>query len=603
MKVRSIRWSGLAPAPFLLFLCGSAFAQSIERVSVNSLGRQGNADSTWASLSADGRFVGFTSRATNLVPGDRIVLFDVYVHDRRNGVTELVSTSLRGEPGNGGSAGPKLSADGRFVAFESYATDLVPHDANGEIEDVYLADRALHRVELISVSSAGMQGNQDSEKASISADGRFVAFMSLAVNLVPGDTNHNFDVFVRDRQAGTTERVSVAADGSQVFGESIFPSISADGRFVAFYSTAADLVPGDTNGIGDFFVKDRSTGSIERVNVESGGAQANGDSWSRTASISADGRFVLFDSDASNLVQGDTNGLSDMFVRDRWNGTTERVSIAASGQQANGRSSFGEISADGRFVAFQSFATNLVPPYPGAHPGVYVRDRRSQTTTRASSTPSGGEANGVSADPAISSDGRMVAFDSAATNLVTGDSNSAFDVFAVERDAEPFQSLCNPGSAGTRACPCSNPASGPDRGCDNSAATGGATLSAFGAATLSSDTVFFTTSGETPSAASVLVQSDAFSSAGTTYGQGVRCAGGVARRLFSRDAIGGATMIPDPSAGEPRVSARSASLGDVIAPGEKRWYFVFYRDAVVLGRCPASNTFNTTQARQVIWSL
>ncbi|HMC07628.1 MAG TPA: hypothetical protein VKG89_09585, partial [Solirubrobacterales bacterium] len=202
--------------------------------------------------------------------------------------------------------------------------------------------------ERVSVDDAGNQGNADSSDSAVSDDGRFVAYYSAASNLVPGDTNGVDDIFVRDRLTGTTERVSVDAAGNQGNGDSFGPALSADGRFVSFRSQASNLVPGDTNGASDDFVYDRQTGQIERISVDSAGNEANGDSFETW--MSDDGRYVAFLSFASNLVSGDTNGVSDIFVRDRQAGTTERVSVDSSGTEANGESFYPQISADGRFA-------------------------------------------------------------------------------------------------------------------------------------------------------------------------------------------------------------------------------------------------------------
>ena len=215
----------------------------------------------------------------------------------------------------------------------------------------------------VSVDSAGNQGNQGPgylSYASISPDGRFVAFESPASNLVPGDTNSSLDIFVRDTLTNTTTRVSVDSAGNQGLGHSASPSISADGRFVAFYSDATNLVPGDTNNAKDIFVRDTLTNTTSRVSVDSAGNQANEDS--ENGSISADGRFVAFDSFATNLVPGDnTNNANDIFVRDTLTNTTTRVSVDSAGNQGNSGSYSASISADGRRVAFDSYSSNLVP--------------------------------------------------------------------------------------------------------------------------------------------------------------------------------------------------------------------------------------------------
>src|SRR4028118_979753 len=202
----------------------------------------------------------------------------------------------------------------------------------------------------VSVDSAGNLGNDRSSFPSISTDGRFVAFASDASNIVPGDTNNRSDIFVRDTLTNTTTRVSLDSAGNQGNRDSSFPSISADGRFVAFASDASNIVPGDTNNRSDIFVRDRLTNTTTRVSVDSAGNQGNRDS--NYPSISADGRFVAFESDASNIVPGDTNNSHDIFVRDTLTNTTTRVSVDSADNQGNGYSNTPSISADGRFVAF-----------------------------------------------------------------------------------------------------------------------------------------------------------------------------------------------------------------------------------------------------------
>src|SRR5437660_1328853 len=239
----------------------------------------------------------------------------------------------------------------------------------------------------VSVASGGTEGDDASLGSALSADGRFVAFDSAATDLVAGDTNGASDVFVHDRQTGTTERVSVASDGTQANNVSSYPALSADGRFVAFQSDATNLVAGDTNGATDVFVHDRQTGATERVSVASGGGtQGNRNSGGFFAfpALSADGRLVAFQSDATNLVARDTNGATDVFVHDRQTGTTERVSVASGGSQGNGFSAGPVLSADGRFVAFHSTATNLVAGDTNGATDVFVHDRQTGTTERVS---------------------------------------------------------------------------------------------------------------------------------------------------------------------------------------------------------------------------
>jgi Tol biopolymer transport system component len=299
-------------------------------------------------------------------------------------------------------------------------------DTNGK-RDVFVYDLLTRTTSRVSVDSEGRQANGPSFGPVISADGRFVAFESAATNLVPGDTNGFSDIFVRDLTAGTTTRVSVDSAGRQANGKSFRPVISADGRHVAFESVATNLVPGDTNGLSDVFVRDLMTGKTTRVSVDSVGRQANGPSSS--AAISADGRFVAFESDATNLVVGDTNGKRDVFVYDLLTRTTSRVSVDLAERQANGPSFNAAISGDGRFVAFESDASNLVPGDSNLKRDVFVRDLMAGTTTRASVDSAGRQANGSSSGASISGDGRFVVFDSDAFNLVPNDTNGKQDVF------------------------------------------------------------------------------------------------------------------------------------------------------------------------------
>lgn len=396
--------------------------------------------------------------------------------------TVLVSVGRAGGVGNRTSAEPAVSADGRYVAFTSHATNLVARDTNNRM-DVFVRDLATGATRCVSLSSTGVQGNLRSHQPAISAGGRYVAFVSDASNLVAGDTNALPDVFVRDTRAGTTLRVSVGADGTQADRDSAAPAISADGRYVAFISGASNLVAGDTNGTSDAFVRDTVSGTTERVSLGPGRAESDG--YADAPDISADGRYVTFASPATNLVPADTNGLVDVFVRDLVAGTTERVSVGAGGAQANGESVQGALSADGRHVAFVSSATNLAPTDPDASPDVLVRDLAAGSTRQVSFrtdnlpgsyaaepdvsatgrfvtfvtsaallpdepshtvavyardmvtggtrlvsvAPDGSAANLASADPAISGAGNRIAFTSAATNLAPPDTNGFDDVF------------------------------------------------------------------------------------------------------------------------------------------------------------------------------
>jgi Tol biopolymer transport system component len=604
INVRGWLKSSSAGAWLSLWLALPAAAQVTILASVDSNGAQGGKDSFDPWISADGRYVGFMSyNDLGGTPGERFVHSDVYLRDRSSGTTERISVNSNEVTGNSFSYNASLSADVRYVSFLSFSTNLVPGDTNGPYPvglDVFVRDRLSGTTQRMSVASNGAQANGESYAPSISADGRWVVFYSDATNLVAGDTNAAWDVFIHDRQAGATERVSVDSNGMQGSGASSLPSVSADGRFVAFASVAGDLVPGDTNAASDVFVRDRQSGTTERVSLDSSGAQGN--DASSFPSISADGRFVAYYSSASNLAAGDTNGKRDIFVRDRQTATTERISLDSLGMEGDGDSSAPCISPDGRYVAFQSASTNLVPVDTNGYVDVFVRDRRNGTTQRVSLDSNGAQGIGASGiyGPTISSGGRFVAFDSHAS-FVAADTNSVHDVYVRDREYAPFTSLCDAGVGGVAACPCSNPPTSLGRGCDNSSGTGGATLSATGIAFLSADSLVLTAHDEKPTATSIVLQGNALVGAGIAFGQGVRCAGGTIERLYTKSAAGGSITAPDFGAGDPSVSARSAALGDTIQPGQSRWYLVYYRDPIVLGGCPSTSTFNATQTGEVAW--
>ena len=432
----------------------------------------GPAATEFPVISGDGRFVAFASGAPDLVSDDSNGVSDVFVADRVRNETTRVTLGLNGAQSNGPSgtdSAPALSADGAVAAFSSEASNLVAGDGNG-LPDVFVYDRARRETTRVSVGpngaeATGGQVDGGSWMPAISADGRFVAFASDATNLVDGDTNNATDVFVHDRETKSTRRVSVGPNGVQGDEQSSSPALSADGSVVAFLSSATNLVTGDTNEEADVFVRDLTTGSTSVVKG-SGGAPADGAA--SAPALSADGRDLAFTSAATNLVGGDTNGVEDVFVFNRAAGSVERVSAAPGGVQANRGSAAPSLSADGRFVAFSSDATNLVPGDTNKRTDVFVLDRRMRQTTRVNvGTPVAAgcaaplEADRSSLQPSIAGDGRAVAFGSAATNLVAGDTNSAPDVFVHDRTPARgywlvasdggifnFGSACFAGSAG-----------------------------------------------------------------------------------------------------------------------------------------------------------
>lgn len=404
-----------------------------DRVSVRTDGGQARGASIFPGISSNGRFVAFLSGAPNLVARDTSNTDDVFVHDRALSTTERVSISTNGLQGSDTSFDTVvISATGRFVAFSSLAGNLVPGDTNGTF-DVFVRDRRRHTTSRVSVGTAGSQaegGSIGSVGAAISADGRFVAFVSDASNLVPNDTNDQLDVFVRDRESGSTRRVSIGSGGIQANALSNNATISADGRFVAFISEASNLVPSDTNGVPDAFVRDLATRTTRRVDVGLRGTQANA-GINGGVSISADGRLVAFSSNASNLVPGDTNGSTDVFVRDLWTGVTSRESLGPDHTELRGQSFVNSISGNGRFTAFEYF-DSFTRDDSKDDSEVLVRDRKTGAIRKVTSGCLGATVIGCSGNGALSYGGETIAFQAYADYLVPGDSNGENDIFVRE---------------------------------------------------------------------------------------------------------------------------------------------------------------------------
>jgi Tol biopolymer transport system component len=340
---------------------------------------------------------------------------DAAAASRRTGLAlRLASVDVNGVVGNLGSGyGSSISGDGRFVAFLSAANNLVAGDLNG-FGDAFVKDRVTGWVDRVSVSSTRVEANGLTEHVSISADGRYVAFASRATNLVANDRNGFTDVFLRDRLAATTVRVSRNINGVEANGPSARPAVSANGLYVAFDSAATNLDPGDRSVFRDVFVW-ALNGWIERVSLNTASAAGNGDSFD--PAISADGRVVAYTSRATNLVAGDSLGFADVFVRDRTSHTTERVSVSTAGAEGDRDAEDPVVSFSGKHVAFASKASTLVAADTNQRQDIFVHDRGAATTTRVSVSDTGGQGNGNSTAAAISADGRVVAFQSTATDL------------------------------------------------------------------------------------------------------------------------------------------------------------------------------------------
>jgi hypothetical protein len=442
--------------PFELFV--DVFGVVTQLVSINRFGTGSGISGVstgFPSISADGRFVAFHSDASDLTANDTNGnTQDVFVRDLQMGTTTLVSVNGLGTgSGNNGSSGsnglpgtslghaPAISADGRFVAFVSTADDLTANDSNGNIQDVFVRDLQMRTTTLVSVNQSGTgSGNDSSETPVISPDGRFVAFVSTASDLTAHDDGNGAggrrDVYVRNLQMGTTTLVSINRGGTASADDfSQYPAMSADGRFVAFMSQASDLTA-NADGGPNVFVRDLQMETTTLASVNRFGTDAN----HRTRvppQISANGRFVAFTSEASDLTANDTNGNTfDVFVRDLQTGTTTLVSANRFGTGSGNGSSRGEqISANGRFVAFDSDASDLTANDTNGTSDVFVRDLQSGTTTLVSVNRLGtGSAGAASNLPVISADGRFVAFISGAQDLTADDTNGRGNVFV--RDLE-----------------------------------------------------------------------------------------------------------------------------------------------------------------------
>ncbi len=372
---------------------GASASEVIETVLVSrgtGDGSPSNGRDTDPAISADGNTIAYKSGSTNLVPYDYNGAEDIFVRDRITGITSLVSVHTDGSPSNDDSRAPAISADGNTIAYYSLATNLVADDTNDRL-DVFAYDRSTGVTRRVSVASDGSEGNDHSTAPSVSGDGSIIVFESAATNLVAGDTNNRSDIFAHDLATGTTTRVSVASDGSQIDLHSTNPAVSADGRVVTYQS-------------GDVFVYDRNTGIRTRTSIATDGGPANEGAWNPV--ISGDGSTIAYSSMSTNLVPGDTNNDSDIFVYSRIDGTTTRISVGFDGAEANDDSLSPAISSDGKTIAYSSDATNLVSGAVGPYIDIFVTeignspDASGFTATIAEDTPVGTELGTVTAsDP------------------------------------------------------------------------------------------------------------------------------------------------------------------------------------------------------------
>ena len=394
---------------------GPAAGAETERISVSSTGEQANAVGNWwylapmVSFSADGRLVSFSSDATNLVGRDRNRASDVFLRDRAGGTTERVSVTSSGREANGLSFAPALSADGRFVAFLSEAPNLahVPRRRAGRY--VFVRDREARRTVRVDVSSSGRAGRGSAwAPPSISDDGRFVAFTSDAPNLVPGDRDDNADAFVHDMLTGATTAVSLGAGANREYEFSVATAISGDGRYVLTISESP-LAPGAVKDVSNAYLHDRLDGTTTWL-----GASGNDVFDGSRGEVSSDGSVVAFEQRAP---------LTGVVVWERATGSLTCVSCWDGRPPATWDAISG-MSSDGRRVAFTREG-----PLGRSAQDVFVRDRVTGATDRVSVTSGGGGPNASSGFGGLSADGRFAAFSSDATDVVPGDTNRRTDLF------------------------------------------------------------------------------------------------------------------------------------------------------------------------------
>ena len=406
-----------------------------------------NDASGFMSISQDAKVVVWESTATNLSPDDTDSVYDVYARNTDTGYTQLVSRATGlGAKGNGASRYPTVSADGRYVAFISQATNLDPADTDTSF-DLYVRDLQTQTT-VLADRATGVSGAKANAAAfdgvSLSADGRYVAWTTYATNLDAADTDGSVsDVYVRDLQANTTTLVDRAtgAPGAKANTGSRNPELSADGRYVAFDSLATNLSPDDPDTTQDVYVRDLQTNTTTLVSRATGATGAKGNGASTIPSISADGRYVSFNSQATNLSPDDTDAASDVYVRDVQASTTTLASRAsgAAGVKGNAGSFYDEdhnLSADGRYVSFISNATNLDPADTESFPDMFVRDLQTNTTILASrANGTGANANLAVQTPALSPDGRYAAFMTGSTNLSPDDTDTKGDLYVRDLQA------------------------------------------------------------------------------------------------------------------------------------------------------------------------
>lgn len=433
MKINFAVWCSL------LFCTQLVAAQEIiTRISTTAEGSETNNHSFAPSISGNGRYIAFQSDATNLVADDTNGFTDVFLYDRYTQQIKCVSRNIEGKSANFKSNFPIISHDGHYVVFQSDASDLVANDTN-QVRDIFIYDVTQGTIKLISMDSQGMQGDGPSSFPVISADGHYIAFHSDATNLVADDTKTYTDIFLHDRITNETTRISVSSKGTQANNSSYGATISGDGRYIAYTSDARNLVTNDTNSKTDIFLYDRENATTQRISVDETGIEANNVSYEPVLSL--DGQWSTFVSRATNLVpdDNDTNQVEDVFLRNLTTGKTTRISINEQGQEGDNASFAPRISGNSRYIAFNSEANNLTTDDENDTIDVFLYDSDTQHITNM--TPFSQTFSNSSASyypPAISDDGRFVAYESRALNLIASDLNESADIFVYDREYCPI---------------------------------------------------------------------------------------------------------------------------------------------------------------------
>ncbi|MGW6707977.1 hypothetical protein ACWGDE_24225 [Streptomyces sp. NPDC054956] len=417
------------PAPAAVGHPGHATTDETLLVSVGVGGQPANGPSERGSISGNGRLVVFASHASNLVRGDHNDCSDVFLRDLYRGVTTRVNQGVRGEESDGCTGiDPIISANGRYVVYAADSTNLVADSTNGK-SHIFRTDLRTGRTVLVSAAGDGTQGNGDSMRPTISADGRFVAFATSADNLIPGDTPASvWDTVVRDMETGEVVRTSRATDGTPGNAATDGTQISADGKFVTFFSNATNISPGDTNHKVDEFLHELATGKTTRLSVSTAGVES--DQITIGGTISDDNRYVVLNSHATNLTaESPATGQNHTYLQDLQTGELRLIDKGADGVPAPGGTFWASITGDARHIPMSSSGPNLVGADTNNVRDIFVATLPSGELRRESVGNAGEQADAASYFPEADDDASTVVFTSYATNLTAGDTNGQPDIF------------------------------------------------------------------------------------------------------------------------------------------------------------------------------